>query len=90
MQREHTPGPWGLRGYQVRADNGLGQHVATVQNGSADGALVAAAPELLAVAEKARHILVTMADRGIDDGEHSRLLEDLEHVITKARTVSRG
>lgn len=43
---KHTPGPWGLRGAQIRADGGLGQHVATYQINQADGQLIAAAPEL--------------------------------------------
>ncbi len=42
-----TPGPWALRGYQIRADNGRGMHVATYQTNGADGRLLAAAPELL-------------------------------------------
>lgn len=44
-----TPGPWALRGYQIRADNGLGAHVASYQICSADGKLIAAAPELFAM-----------------------------------------
>ncbi len=44
---KHTPGPWGLRGYQIRADGGHGAHVATYQVSAADGALIASAPELL-------------------------------------------
>lgn len=46
---EHTPGPWGLRGVQIRANDGRGQHVATYQIGRADGLLIAAAPRMLAV-----------------------------------------
>ena len=42
-----TPGPWGLRGHQIRADGGTGQHVATYQISADDGRLIAAAPELL-------------------------------------------
>lgn len=42
----HTPGPWALRGHQIRADNGLGVHVATYQIAVADGHLIAAAPDL--------------------------------------------
>jgi hypothetical protein len=42
-----TPGPWALRGYQVRADNGQGKHVATYQTSEADGRVLAASRELL-------------------------------------------
>lgn len=44
---KRTPGPWGLRGVQIRAEAGLGQHVATYQVSEADGKLLAAAPTLL-------------------------------------------
>ena len=44
---KRTPGPWKLRGYQVRAEAGNGAHVATYQISIADGVLIAAAPELL-------------------------------------------
>lgn len=42
-----TPGPWTLRGVQIRANGGRGQHVATYQISQADGQLIAAAPDLL-------------------------------------------
>lgn len=42
-----TPGPWGLRGAQIRAEDGRGMHVATYQVSRADGLLLAAAPVLL-------------------------------------------
>ena len=42
-----TPGPWALRGYQVRANNGQGMHVATYQTSEADGRVLAASRELL-------------------------------------------
>lgn len=45
-----TPGPWALRGAQIRADNGQGLHVATYQISRTDGHLIAAAPELLQLA----------------------------------------
>lgn len=38
---------WALRGYQIRADNGLGAHVATYQRDKIEGELMAAAPTLL-------------------------------------------
>jgi hypothetical protein len=44
---KRTPGPWALRGYQVRADAGRGAHVADYRVSHADGRLIAAAPELL-------------------------------------------
>jgi hypothetical protein len=43
-----TPGPWALRGYQIRAGNGLGQHIATVQTSTVDGHRLAAAQDLYA------------------------------------------
>lgn len=46
-----TPGPWGLRGYQIRADEGAGQHVGTYVTNKADGVLMANAPELRAALE---------------------------------------
>jgi RNA:NAD 2'-phosphotransferase (TPT1/KptA family) len=42
-----TPGRWALRGHQIRADEGRGQHIATYQTNMADGVIIAAAPELL-------------------------------------------
>lgn len=42
-----TPGPWGLRGHQIRADGGQGAHVADYRISAADGMLIAAAPTLL-------------------------------------------
>lgn len=47
MLSHRTPGPWGLRGSQIRADGGRGAHVATYQVCRADGLLIAAAPDLL-------------------------------------------
>lgn len=41
-----TPGPWALRGYQIRAEGGLGKHVADYRISVADGLLIAAAPEM--------------------------------------------
>jgi hypothetical protein len=49
---KHTPGPWALRGHQIRADDGVGAHVATYQIDRADGRLIAAAPELLTLARR--------------------------------------
>lgn len=42
-----TPGRWAIRGHQVRADEGRGQHVADYRTNVADELLLAAAPELL-------------------------------------------
>lgn len=44
---KRTPGPWAVRGYQIRADDGKGAHVATYQISIADGILIAAAPDML-------------------------------------------
>lgn len=40
---------WGLRGYQIRAAGGVGQHVATYMTNRDDGLLLAAAPRMLAL-----------------------------------------
>jgi len=50
-----TPGPWALRGSQIRAENGTGAHVATYQISRDDGLLIAAAPKLLDALE---HLLL--------------------------------
>lgn len=41
-----TPGPWALRGRQIRAEGGVGKHVADYMVDAEDGRLIAAAPEL--------------------------------------------
>lgn len=40
---------WGLRGVQIRAAGGLGQHIATYMTHRDDGLLLASAPRLLAL-----------------------------------------
>jgi len=50
---KRTPGPWGLRGYQIRANGGTGQHVATYQINVADGRAIAAVPILLELLDTA-------------------------------------
>lgn len=42
-----TPGPWGLRGCQIRANDGRGAHVATYMIERADGVAIAFVPEML-------------------------------------------
>ena len=44
-----TPGPWALRGRQIRAEGGVGKHVADYMVDAEDGRLIAAAPELLEI-----------------------------------------
>lgn len=44
-----TAGPWGLRGKQIRAEGGTGRHVADYMVEVADGRVIAAAPEMLAI-----------------------------------------
>lgn len=63
-----TPGPWALRGHQIRGDAGRGQHVATYQTSIADGLLLAAAPELLGLLFEACEAL-DAAERS--SGSHS-------------------
>jgi len=41
-----TPGPWALRGRQIRAENGIGKHVADYMVDAEDGRLIAEAPTL--------------------------------------------
>lgn len=53
MKHSFTPGPWGLRGVQIRAIAGLGRHIATYQISKEDGLLIASAPELIELLEKA-------------------------------------
>ena len=48
-----TPGHWGLRGYQVRADDGRGKYVANYMIVKADGRALAAVPELLELLDNA-------------------------------------
>lgn len=78
----HTPGPWALRGYQIRAENGLGKHVATYQVGEADGRLIAAAPELL---EALKEVAAGRLDHehGLDDF-HDRARAIARAAIAKA------
>lgn len=57
-----TPGPWALRGYQIRADNGKGAHVGTYQISKADGELMAAAPMMAAALEE----LLNYATRNLE------------------------
>lgn len=47
-----TPGPWGLRGYQIRAEGGRGQHIATYMTTRSDGLLLASAPALVSALEE--------------------------------------
>ena len=57
-----TPGPWGLRGYQIRADGGRGAHVATYQISQADGEMLAAAPEMTEVLERLLEVVNSSAE----------------------------
>lgn len=47
ISRRLSMGPWGLRGYQIRANGGLGPHVATCQVTTTDGYAIAAVPDLI-------------------------------------------
>lgn len=60
---KRTPGPWGIRGYQIRADGGTGAHVATYQISIADARAIAAVPVLLE--------LLDMACNSLDAAEGS-------------------
>lgn len=73
MNKQHTPGPWFLRehghrshpvfgnnhGYHINADDGTedGKLIVWEQIDEADGRLIAAAPDLLALVEKLDTIL---------------------------------
>jgi hypothetical protein len=53
---------WGLRGCQIRDDNGTGAHVATYQRTREEGLLIAAAPDLY----YALHAVLACLPRSVD------------------------
>lgn len=57
IMSKRTPGPWGLRGYQIRADGGAGAHIANYQISIADGRAIAAVPVLLELLDAACNAL---------------------------------
>ena len=64
-----TPGPWALRGRQIRAENGLGKHVADYMVDAVDGHTLAAAPDL----EKCLRALLDRLQRR-DEDDHGELV----------------
>jgi hypothetical protein len=72
-----TPGPWALRGVQIRADNGKGAHVGTYQISRDDGALMAAAPELLSMLVDAADVLDAMERSASSSSTADRIRERL-------------
>lgn len=48
---------WALRGYQIRADDGKGQHIGTYVTNRRDGAVMAKAPRMLDVLDDIRGYL---------------------------------
>ena len=65
MNNKHTPGPWHYIAGDIIADNGT--LVARIQQGIADGRIIAAAPDLLVTCEWAAAILDGYAPPVDDD-----------------------
>jgi len=74
---------WALRGYQIRDDDGRGQHVATYMRTAAEGHLMAAAPELLAACE---HMLMNV---GLGLSEDDPNVVKMQAAVAKARGYTR-
>jgi hypothetical protein len=82
---KHTLGPWALRGFQIRADNGAGAHVATYQISRADGRLLAAAPELFELAQR-----LVAAEDAEEFGDRAwEIVHDARALIARVRTGAR-
>lgn len=78
-----TPGPWGLRGCQIRADGGNGAHVATYQIDAEDGRLMAAAPELLEMLRLACDCLDAAERASSSHGTADEIRARLESWVSK-------
>lgn len=78
-----TPGRWALRGHQIRADEGRGQHVADYRTNVADGILLAAAPELL-------EMVLSAISCGEACGGNEGLARDLKERLAKLGLVRLG
>lgn len=78
-----TPGCWALRGHQVRANEGRGQHVADYRTSVADGILLAAAPELL-------EMVLTAISCGEACGGNEGLARDFKKRLAKLGLVRLG
>ena len=80
----HFPGPWRENGSYIEADNGPIGHthlIAFIKGSPDDASLIAAAPELLAVCERAEKLL------NFDDVEHKYLSINL-HVASVIPVLS--
>jgi hypothetical protein len=87
MSREtaHTPtlDTWGLRGVQIRAAGGIGQHVATYMTNRDDGLLLAAAPRMLALLIDACETLDSMERCARSCSTADRIREELAELAPK-------
>lgn len=91
----HTPGPWhhfkyAGADYGICRDNGTGRDIAIVRGEHEDGdaRLIAAAPELLALAEAVERYIVSLPPAMLDIEAVPRacLLSDARAAIAKATT----
>lgn len=85
MKPLYTPGPWGLRGYQVRANGGQGAHVATYQITESDGSLIAAAPDLY----EALEMLLKTLLLSVSTDDRARAVDTANAAIAKAQRAPR-
>jgi RNA:NAD 2'-phosphotransferase (TPT1/KptA family) len=76
---------WALRGHQIRAENGLGAHVATYQRSGAEGLLMAASPELLAMLLEACDTLDACERASSTHGTADAIRERLRDIWIKQR-----
>ena len=80
-----TPGPWGLRGHQIRANGGQGATVATYAISREDGFLIAAAPALKAALEA---LLATQPTVMAPYGKLYNACEDARKALAVAESSS--
>ena len=68
---------WALRGVQIRAEAGLGRHVATYMTDRHDGQLLAAAPRMLELLANACEVLDSMERCASSSSTADRIREEL-------------
>lgn len=81
-----TPGPWGLRGSQIRAEGGNGAHVATYQIDRDDGFLIAAAPAMFAALKR---LLATQPEVMFPGGKLWEACEEAREAIADADPLAK-
>mgnify|MGYP001589555130 CR=1 FL=1 len=79
-----TPGPWGLRGSQIRAEAGTGAHVATYQIDRDDGFLIAAAPTLETALKRLLAAVIIQRDATRSHSQRGNALSDAVLEATQA------